>query len=76
MNADELRELVRRESFAPFKIHLTDGRTFEVRHPSEIIVSLVRVVVGLPPSRKATREEIARITQLKICDIDRVEMLL
>lgn len=33
MNADAIREMLAREPFQPFVIHLSSGETHEVRHP-------------------------------------------
>jgi hypothetical protein len=33
MNAEDLRPLLTARPFKPFRLHLDDGRTFDVRHP-------------------------------------------
>jgi hypothetical protein len=33
MNAEDLRPLLNARPFVPFRLHMDDGRTFEVRHP-------------------------------------------
>ena len=46
MNVDELRKFTT-NSFRPFKLNLSDGRSFSVRHPEFIAFSdLVVVVFG------------------------------
>ena len=37
--ANQIREVVRAQPFAPFVIHLADGRRFEVPHPEFVAVS-------------------------------------
>jgi hypothetical protein len=32
MNADMLRDFIRRQPFVPFTIHMNDGRKFEIQH--------------------------------------------
>ena len=33
MTADLVRQFLKRQPFQPFKIHLTDGRSLQVKHP-------------------------------------------
>lgn len=37
MNAEQIRELVRRQPFRPFAIHLSNGEVHQVRHPECIL---------------------------------------
>jgi hypothetical protein len=46
MRPDDLLELVRRQPFAPFRIHVTGGVTYDVRHPDQIIVLRSRAVLA------------------------------
>ena len=48
MNADAIRELVRRQPFVPFVIRLSGGEAHEVRHPECILVTKTRVVITDP----------------------------
>ena len=45
MRPDDLLNLVRRQPFAPFRIHLTDGKNYDVIHPDQIIVLKSRAVL-------------------------------
>jgi hypothetical protein len=45
--ADMLLEL-RRRPFAPFRIHLSDGTVYEVRHPEMVMVGLTSAIVATP----------------------------
>lgn len=47
MPPEELREYLRRQPFVPFRIHTTDGRTFDVRHPDMVLVMSRVLVVGI-----------------------------
>ena len=46
MRPNDLLELVRRQPFAPFRLHVTDGTTYDVRHPDQIIVLRSRAVLA------------------------------
>jgi hypothetical protein len=48
MRAADVREFVRRQPFQPFRITLTDGRTYDVVHPELAMVGHRVVAVGLP----------------------------
>lgn len=47
MRPDDLLELVRRQPFAPFRIHITDGSMYDVVHPDQIIVLRSRAVLAV-----------------------------
>jgi hypothetical protein len=47
MPPDELRSLIRARPFVPFRLHLTDGRSFDVRHPDNLLVTARVAVVGV-----------------------------
>lgn len=47
MSTDEVLAARRREPFEPFRIVLTDGRTFDVREPDRCMVLPTVVVVGV-----------------------------
>ena len=47
MSFDDLRELARRRPLAPFRLYLTDGSTFDVRHPDLFMLGRRSVVIGL-----------------------------
>jgi len=46
MTSDDLRALFRRQPFQPMKVHLTNGATFEVRHPDQGMVYDELFIVG------------------------------
>ncbi|MEX2305996.1 MAG: hypothetical protein WD738_00275 [Pirellulales bacterium] len=48
MRSEDIKELVQREPFRPFRITLTDGRTYDVRHPEMAMVGRSTVAIGLP----------------------------
>lgn len=48
MRAEEIDELLRRRPFAPFRIHLSDGSHYEVKHPEMAVISRYSMVVAIP----------------------------
>jgi len=47
MVAQDLYELLRARPFQPFRIHGTDGKVRNVRHPDEALVLRTRVILPL-----------------------------
>lgn len=48
MRPDDLLELIRAQPFEPFRIHLSDGAAYDIRHPDQIITQRSKVIVGVP----------------------------
>lgn len=56
MPAADLLQALRKSPFAPFKIHVSDGVTFEIRHPELVMVGVGSAVVGIPSAGKRPPE--------------------
>jgi hypothetical protein len=48
MPPDDLLSAVRLQPVQPFRLRLTDGRTFDIRHPDQMIIGRRSAVIGLP----------------------------
>src|SRR5437868_9799107 len=48
MNADAIRELVRREPFEPFEVNMTNGEVYPVRHPEQVFLAGSRMLIYYP----------------------------
>lgn len=48
MAPEELLAAIRVRPFAPFRLALTDGRTFEVRHPEMVLPGRRTATIGIP----------------------------
>ena len=48
MNADTIREFLRREPFEPFVIRMSNGEAHEVHHPECALVTQRKVIVYQP----------------------------
>jgi len=46
MTPEALRAELRRQPFIPLRIFLTDGKTYEVRHPEMVMVKRREIYVG------------------------------
>ncbi len=47
MRPEELRTLLRRRPFVPMRVHLTDGTTYDVRHPEMALLTRSTVEIGI-----------------------------
>ncbi len=47
MRAEDLLEFTRKRPFVPYRVCLTDGRTYDVGHPDQVIVLRSRAVIGV-----------------------------
>ncbi len=48
MKQEELRELLKRRPFQPFRVHLTDGRSYEIRYPEINLLGQTFIDIGIP----------------------------
>lgn len=48
MPPEEILSIVRSQPFRPFRMYVTDGSSYEVRHPEMVLPTKRVVVLGLP----------------------------
>ncbi len=48
MDREKLRLLLRQQPFQPFRVHLTDGRTYDVQLPDMHILGEKYIAIGFP----------------------------
>jgi hypothetical protein len=75
LRPEDLLVLLRTRPFAPFRIHLTDGQTYEIVHPEAVFVMRSRAMIGLRPdpvsnipdqSEQIPLLEIVRISEIPV----------
>jgi hypothetical protein len=71
MTGDELIELLEDRPFQPLRLHLDDGRMYEIRHPEMAIVTENVVTIGIP--REDKPKMALRVTHCSIPHIVEVE---
>jgi len=54
MRAEDLLAMLRRRPFVPFRIHMTDGQTYDIVHPEAVLVLRSRAIIGLRPDPSTT----------------------
>lgn len=48
MRPEELRDIIREQPFRPFRIFVSDGSAYDVRHPELIMVTRRSINIALP----------------------------
>src|SRR5438105_644627 len=70
----QLLELIGKRPLEPFRVHLNDGRVFDVRYPNMVLVLNTFVAIGIPeenvPDPYVERSEYVNLT-----DIREIELL-
>jgi hypothetical protein len=53
MPLQDLLQMLRRQPFQPFRVHVTDGSSYDVRHPELCMAGARSVLIGLPAAGSA-----------------------
>ena len=75
MRPEDLREYLRRQPFQPFRLTLTDGRTYEVHHPELAMVGRSTVAIGLPrpDDPEPVYDRLVTVSLLHVMQVEPVE---
>ncbi len=74
MRIEEIANLLDNQPFIPFRLYLTDGSNYEIRHPEFIL--LTRYVIGigiLSNGHGRITDSIVRISPLHIVKIETLQ---
>jgi hypothetical protein len=74
MRPDDVLQLLRAKPFEPFRISMSDGHQFDVRHPEMAIVSRSTVLIGVPGPR-GPDGPVERVVTCALVHITRMEAL-
>jgi hypothetical protein len=69
MSPHELHEAIKKQPFAPVRLHMSNGRTHDVRHPDDAIIGDEVIALGVYDEGA----EFPRIRLLSIININEVE---
>ncbi|MDO8629417.1 MAG: hypothetical protein Q7R41_02895 [Phycisphaerales bacterium] len=70
MDPDELFEKVRHRPFEPFRIHVSDGTSYDVKHPDQIMVGRRSCHVGIARNGTGPFQKIAVVANVHITRIE------
>jgi hypothetical protein len=54
MRPEDLNNELKKRPFRPFRLYLSDGKVYEVRHPDLVVPGRSSVFVGTPPQEQPT----------------------
>jgi hypothetical protein len=76
MRSEDIREFLQRKPFQPFRLTLTDGRTYEIRHPELAMVGRSSVAIGVPAPNdpNPVYDRLVTISLLHIMQIEPSEL--
>jgi len=76
MRPDDIRNFLNKRPFQPFRITLTDGRSYEVRHPELAMVgrSVVAIGVPAPDESEPVFDRLVTVSLIHIMQIEPVEL--
>jgi len=72
MTAENLLAFTRRRPFLPYRIHVTGGQAYDVRHPDQVIVLRSRIVIGVG-GEDGVPDHIEHIALLHVVRIEELE---
>lgn len=75
MRPDDFRDFLKAEPFRPFRVTLTDGRTYEVFHPELAMVGRSTVTIGLVPPgvSEPIYDRLVTIALVHVMQLDHLE---
>ena len=73
MPPEELRDTLKHQPFEPFRLVLTDGEGYDIRHPDLLLIGKRSAIVGLAGSGDEPYYE--RTVKVDLLHISRIEPL-
>ena len=70
MRPEQVRNHLRKQPFIPIRIFLSDGSTYDIRHPELAAVSRAEVVIGLGESPDNLPDQFAYCDPIHITRIE------
>lgn len=65
MNSEALRQLLQQQPFEPLVIHLSGGEKYEVRHPENVALGKVRMVIVDPDTDRMAVCSLLHVTSVE-----------
>ena len=75
MRPEDIRVFLQKSPFQPFRITLTDSRTYEVRHPELVMIGRSSIVIGFPSGNdpEPIYDRFVTVSLLHVMQIEPVE---
>ena len=75
MNPEEIKKHLMRTPFVPFRVHTSDGKHLEVKHPEMALLTRALLLVGRPVA-DPTRDIPADYDDISLLHVVRLEPLI
>lgn len=72
MEAEELHEKLRTHPFESFRIYVTDGHHYDIKHPEQIMISKRVSYVGISKNGDGPFQKIASISNVHITRVETI----
>jgi hypothetical protein len=67
---ETLDELLHRQPFEPFEIHLSNGNTHTIRHPEFAYLFKAKIVIGLPDTNQVAVCFLLHIAEVRMAQVE------
>jgi hypothetical protein len=74
MRRDDILEALRRRPFQPIRLYVSDGATYEIRHPEMVLIARHSAVVGHPDT-DSPPPAVEKLTYVDLLHITRMETI-
>ena len=65
MNAEPIQAMLRRQPFAPFEVHVSNGEVYEVRHPENAILMKSNLMLVYPEKDNFVIAAMAQVSNVQ-----------
>ena len=65
MNTETVREWLNRRPFESFLISMSNGETFQVKHPENVLVLKTRLIVGYPETDSVVHVSLLHVNSIR-----------
>ena len=73
MRPDEIRAHLRKQPFRPIRIYVSDGASYDLRHPESALVTRTEVVIALDPGGDDIPQRCAYCDPIHITRIESID---
>ncbi len=70
MTGKDLLKRVREQPFVPFRVVISEGASYEVRHPDQIMVRRDSAVIGLPSDDEGLMDNSVVVDLMYVISLD------
>lgn len=74
MTVQALRELLTRQPFRPFRLVMSSGQTYDVRHPEMALLTRTDILVGVGETDEGVLAEFRICTLLHVASIEPISV--